>query len=236
MQVMALIGHIQVEAANGGRDRGIPMSNTRVKLAALGAAAVVAAAGLGWWAGGGLSGDPTVGTFRMFLGKVSIDQVDGAQIAYRCITPDSGEDSGLPVGQDWCGQVYPSEGLQPAGLTTGTRVRVISFDTGVSLVTTPVTGGTTTKLFSALVLPADAPEPPGGSEPVIRTHVDAVAFAPHLVGLAEADAVSASTGAGFVTRTVARTPGEPFFITLERVGNRINLTVVDGIVTATKIG
>ena len=212
------------------------MSSTRVKLPALGAAAVMAAAGFGWWAGGGLSDDTTVGTFRMFLGKVSIDQEAGAQIAYRCITPDAGEDSGLPFGQDWCGQVYPSEGLHPAGLTTGTRVRVISFDTGVALVTTPVTGGTTTKLFSALVLPADAPEPPGGSEPVIRTHADAVAFAPHLVGLAEADAIAAGTGAGFVTRTISRTPGEPIIIRLERMDNRINLTVVDGIVTATKIG
>ncbi len=213
------------------------MNSISTRRAALGAAAIVTAAvGLGWWAGGGLSADTTVGTFRMFLGKVSIDQEAGAQIAYRCITPDPGEDSGLPVGQDWCGQVYPSEGLHPASLTVGTRVRVISFDTGVSLVTTPLVGGTTTKLLSALVLPADAPEPPGGSESTVRTHADAVAFAPHLVGLAEADAIAAGTGASYVTRTVSRTPGEPFFYTLERVGNRINLTVVDGIVTATTIG
>jgi hypothetical protein len=107
------------------------MNSTRTRLAALGAAAVVtAAAGIGWWAGGGWSADSTVGTFRMFLGKVSVHQEAGAQIAYRCIAPDAGEDSGLPVGQDWCGQVYPSEGLHPAGLIIGTRVRVISFDTG----------------------------------------------------------------------------------------------------------
>lgn len=181
--------------------------------------------------------DSTVGTFRMFLGKVSIHQQADAQIAYRCITPDPGEDSGLPAGQDWCGQVYPSEGLHPAGLTIGTRVRVISFDTGVASVTTPLPSGTTTKLFSALVLPAGAPEPPLGAEPMLRTHADAVAFAPHLVGLAEVDAIAAAgTGASFVTRTVARTPGEPIFITLERVDNRINLTVVDGLVTATTIG
>lgn len=215
----------------------ISMNVTRGRLAALGASAVViAAASLGWWAGGGFGDDSSVGTFRMFLGKVSIDQQAGAQIAYRCITPDPGEDSGLPVGRDWCGQVYPSEGLHPAGLATGTHVRVISFDTGVSMVTAPVTGGTTTKLLSALVLPADAPEPPGGSEPVVRTHEDAVAFAPHLVGLAEADAIAAGTGASYVTRTISRTPGEPINIRLERMDNRINLTVVDGFVTAATIG
>ena len=211
------------------------ISKRPVALVALTAAVTLAASGLVWWVADGSKPVPTKGTFRMFLGTVSMNQQANANPAYRCIAPDEGEVTGLPSGQDWCGQVYPSEGLYPAGLTPGVRVRVISFDTGVSSVEGPAAGSTATKLLSALVLPAGAPEPPSGAEVMVRTQADALAFAPHLVGLAEADAITTGTSIGFIVRTISA-DGVRATVPADFRGTRINLTVVDGIVTKTKVG
>lgn len=61
------------------------------------------------------------------------------------------------------------------------------------------------------------------------------ADAEKLVGLTEDEATKVATGAGWTIRVVSR-DGEDFMVTTDWQENRVNITVVDGKVTAVTVG
>ena len=85
----------------------------------------------------------------------------------------------------------------------------------------------------------DAPMPVPQPGPVPGTDVPAAAVRPadaeKLVGLTEDEATKVATGAGWTIRVVSR-DGEDFMVTTDWQENRVNITVVDGKVTAVTVG
>ncbi|MEY4365942.1 MAG: hypothetical protein RLZZ305_1286 [Actinomycetota bacterium] len=85
----------------------------------------------------------------------------------------------------------------------------------------------------------DAPTPVPQPGPTPGTDVPAAAVRPadaeKLVGLTEDEATRVATGAGWTIRVVSR-DGEDFLVTTDWQGNRVNITVVDGTVTAVTVG
>lgn len=198
------------------------------------AASLVIAAGI-WWVAAGSKPVSQVHT-DLFVGKVALanQQAEEAAVApgYVCITPNPGEVSDAAAGEDWCGPVYPSEGLTLAGLTPGLEVRALAFNT-----TEPLADGTLVALRGAIVVPISAPIPGSGqlSNAQVPAQAATEAFAPHLVGLSEADATTAANSLGFAVR-VASVDGKANMLTTDFRSNRIELTIANGLVVKTEVG
>lgn len=86
---------------------------------------------------------------------------------------------------------------------------------------------------------SDAPAPVPQPEPTPGTDVPAAAVrtadAEKLVGLTEDEAAKVASGAGWTVRVVSR-DGEDFMVTADWQENRVNISVVDGKVTAVTVG
>lgn len=126
-------------------------------LVALTAAASLLAAFSVWWV---LDGSKPVSQEQVdvFVGKVSaMNTTPFAQPGDLCITPNGGEISDAAAGEEWCGPVYPSGGLNSMNLTAGLEVRVLAFNT-----VGPLADGTSAALRGALVVPVSAPIPGSG--------------------------------------------------------------------------
>lgn len=191
----------------------------------------LAVAGGAWWV---LTGSkPTNEHTYFFVGTISPTQQDDIlTTGIACITPEKGALTGAAAGKDWCGPVYPSAGLNLAQLTPNLRVGVLAFNSTV----TPAADGYPLDVRGALVLPVSAAIP--GVTAVhgaAASQADTEAFAPHLVGLTEADATTAATSLGFTVR-VASVDGKGNMLTTDFRGNRIELTIVNGLVTKTEVG
>lgn len=202
-------------------------------LSAVSVAATLVVAGSAWWA---VQGSKPVSQqhTNVFVGKV-VGANTGAEEAtfaegWACIRPNVGEVSG--AGENWCGPVYPSGGLYMAGLTAGLEVRVLAFDA-----TGRIPDGSSVALRGALVVPASAPIPGSGqpSTTTVPNQAATEAFAPHLVGLTEADATTAANSLGFLARTVS-VDGRKSGIHADLRANRINLVIVNGVVTRADVG
>jgi len=83
------------------------------------------------------------------------------------------------------------------------------------------------------VSPEPAVEEPVPSDPVVTEL--AVADAETLVGLSESEALDTAKANGWDARVVSR-DGEDFAITMDYRADRVNLTVVDDVVTASTVG